>query len=82
MEVSKRPRPLPGLNVLKMQLYQDGTLGVPGELNTFEIELSRGSHTIEFKLKDITFNVAARYIFTPAKPKKQEWMAFSSGASF
>jgi len=57
--------------------YQDGTLGVPGELKTVEIELSRGSHTLEFKLKDITFNVAARYVFTPAKLKKQEWMAFS-----
>jgi hypothetical protein len=57
--------------------YQDGTLGVPGELKTFEIELSRGSHTLEFKLRDIAFNVAARYVFTPAKLKKQDWMAFS-----
>ena len=57
--------------------YQDGKLGVPGELNTFGIELSRGSHTIEFKLKDISHNVAARYIFTPSKLKKQEWMVIS-----
>ena len=66
-----------GIERSKNAAYQDGTLGVPGELNTFEIELSRGSHTIEFKLKDIAFNVAARYVFTPAKLKKQEWMAFS-----
>jgi hypothetical protein len=66
-----------GIERSKKATYQDGTLGVPGALNTFEIELSRGSHTIEFKLKEITFNVAARYVFTPAKLKKQEWMAFS-----
>lgn len=57
--------------------YQDGTLGVPGELKTFEIELSRGSHNIEFKLKEISYNVAVRYIFTASKPVKQEWTAFS-----
>lgn len=57
--------------------YQDGTLGVPGELKTFEIDLSRGSHTIEFKLKEISYNVAARYVFTPSKLVKQDWTAFS-----
>jgi hypothetical protein len=58
-------------------VYQDGTLGVPGENNSYEIELSRGSHTIEFRLKDIATNVAARYIFTPSKLQKQDWQAFS-----
>lgn len=61
----------------KNATYADGTLGLPGELKTFEIELTRGSHTVEFKLQDITRNVAARYVFTPAKLKKQEWLAFS-----
>jgi hypothetical protein len=61
----------------KNATYADGTLGVPGELKTFEIELSRGVHTIELKIKDNTHDVAARYIFTPSKIKKQEWMAFS-----
>lgn len=57
--------------------YEDNKLGTPGELKTIEIELLRGSHTIEFKLQDITCNVAARYVFTPAKLKKQEWVAYS-----
>jgi hypothetical protein len=57
--------------------YEDSKLGVPGELRTFKIELLRGSHTIEFKLKDITCNVAVRYVFTPGKIKKQEWLVFS-----
>jgi hypothetical protein len=57
--------------------YADGKLGFPGELNVFAIELPRGAHNIEFKLKEITTNVAARYMFTPAKLKKQEWMVFS-----
>ena len=66
-----------GIERSRNATYTDGTLGVPGELKTFEIELSRGFHTVEFRLKDITANVAARYVFTPAKLKKQDWMAFS-----
>jgi hypothetical protein len=61
----------------KEATYPDGTMGVPGQLKTLEIELLRGNHTIEFKLKDNLVNVAARYSFKPAKIKKQEWLAFS-----
>jgi len=61
----------------KKATYQDGTLGVPGQINTLEIGLLRGNHTIEFKLKDNAVHVAARYVFTPAKIKKQEWIPFS-----
>jgi hypothetical protein len=57
--------------------YANGTLGVPGQLKEFEIELGLGSHTIEFKLKDSTVNVAARYSFVPARGKKLEWIAYS-----
>jgi len=73
----QKTKAITGIERSKKAAYADGALGVPGELKTFEIELSRGSHTIEFRLKDLTFNVAARYIFTPSKPKKQEWLAFS-----
>jgi hypothetical protein len=66
-----------GVEASAQAIYEDEKLGVPGELKTFEIELLRGNHSIEFKLQDITCNVAARYVFTPAKIKKQEWMAFS-----
>jgi hypothetical protein len=61
----------------KEAAYPDGTLGVPGQLKDFTIELLRGSHTIEFKLAGDVVNVAARYSFKPAKVKKQEWLAFS-----
>jgi hypothetical protein len=61
----------------KQGAYEDVSLGVPGELKSFEIELLRGSHTIEFRLKENAMNVAARYVFTPAKIVKQEWLAFS-----
>jgi len=66
-----------GVGRSKEAIYPDGTLGVPGQLKSFEIELLRGNHTIEFKLKDNVVNVAARYSFKPAKIKKQEWLAFS-----
>jgi hypothetical protein len=61
----------------KVATYQDGTLGVPAQLNPVSIELLRGNHTVEFKLKDNLTGVSARYVFTPAKIKKQEWIAFS-----
>lgn len=61
----------------KKATYLKGSLGVPGQLKDFEIELGRGNHTIEFKLKDKNIPVAARYRFTPSKKKKQEWIAFS-----
>ena len=61
----------------KEATYPDGTLGVPGQLKEFEIELLRGNHTIEFKLKENKIDIAARYTFKPTKIKKQEWIAFS-----
>jgi hypothetical protein len=61
----------------KEATYSDGTLGVPGQLKEFEIELLRGNHTIEFKLKENKIDVAARYTFKPTKVKKQEWLTFS-----
>jgi hypothetical protein len=61
----------------KKTTYLNGSLGVPGELKDFEIELGRGIHTLEFKLNEKTPPVAVRYIFKPTKAKKQDWIAFS-----
>jgi hypothetical protein len=61
----------------KEAAYPDGTLGVPGQLKDFTIELLRGHHTIEFKLTGNVVNVSSRYNFKAAKIKKQEWLAFS-----
>lgn len=61
----------------KEAAYPDATLGVPGQLKDFTIELLRGHHTIEFKLTGNEVNVSSRYSFNPAKIKKQEWLAFS-----
>jgi len=57
--------------------YLKSSLGDPGELADFEIELGRGYHTVEFTIKDKKIPVAARYKFTPVKEKKQEWIGFS-----
>jgi len=61
----------------KIATYKNGSLGVPGQLKYFEIELGRGNHTIEFNLTDHETKVAARYRFTPTKAKKQKWIAYS-----
>jgi hypothetical protein len=57
--------------------YLNGTLGVPGELRDFEIDLGRGDHSIEFNLKDNKPAVAVQYVFTPVKEKKQDWIEYS-----
>jgi hypothetical protein len=57
--------------------YLNGTLGVPSDLKTIEIDLERGDHIIEFKLKGNTPPVAAQYAFTPTKEKKKVWVEFS-----
>jgi len=57
--------------------YQNGALGVPGALKSFEIELGRGAHSIEFKLKDGKIPVAVQYLFTPIKEKKRDWIEFN-----
>lgn len=57
--------------------YADGTLGIPGQSKEFTIDLGRGDHSIEFRLLDDKTAVGARYIFTPVKEKKIDWIAFS-----
>lgn len=61
----------------KNATYLKGALGTPAESRDFEIELGRGYHNVEFQLKVDGVPVAVRYIFTPTKAKKQDWIAFS-----
>jgi len=61
----------------KTATYKKGSLGVPGQLKDFEIEIGRGYHTIELFIEDKVIPVAVRYSFTPSRNKKQEWIAFS-----
>lgn len=61
----------------KKATYKNGSLGVPGALQDYEIELGRGNHTISIFLSNSSIPVAARYKFTQTKPKKQEWIAYS-----
>jgi len=61
----------------KQATYLNGSLGMPGDREDFDIELVRGDHTIEFLLKDGTVPVAVQYLFTPGKEKQQDWIDFS-----
>jgi hypothetical protein len=61
----------------KKATYKDGSLGVPSQLEDFEINLGRGNHSIEFLLKENGIPVATRYKFTPTREKKLEWIRFS-----
>jgi len=66
-----------GVDRSRKATYLKGTLGVPGQLKDFEIELGRGYHTISFKIADDKIPVAARYQYTPTKAKKIDWIGFS-----
>lgn len=55
--------------------YINGTMGVPAQLEDFEILLGPGQHTIEFRLGKSKSRVAIRYAFTPVKNRKKEWIA-------
>ncbi len=61
----------------KTATYRVDSLGIPGQLKDFEIEIGRGYHTLEFFIKDKDIPVAARYYLSPTKNKKQEWISFS-----
>ncbi|MCX6272729.1 MAG: hypothetical protein NTU44_16230 [Bacteroidetes bacterium] len=57
--------------------YILSSLGVPAQLESFEIKLGRGSHVIEFKLKDSNTDVGARFIFSKSSVKRQDWVEYS-----
>jgi len=65
-----------GVERSKNATYKNGSLGVPGRSEDFEIELGRGNHTVEFTLVGNEISVAARYGLTPNKEKKKDWIAF------
>lgn len=61
----------------KTAKYANGEIGLPGQSRDFEIELDRGYHNIDFLLGNSSNSVAARYMFTPTKPKKKTWISYS-----
>ena len=65
----------------KQATYLNGSLGVPGQLESFEIKLERGYHTIEFKIENNNVPVAVKYKFVQTKAKKQKWLPYSPKSS-
>jgi hypothetical protein len=57
--------------------YLNESLGTPAQSESFIIELPRGNNTIEFFRSEDEVLVAARYIFTPAKGKKTNWVSYA-----
>lgn len=66
-----------GIEPSKKNSYRDEALGKPGNSTTFEIEVGRGDHSIEFKKLNPKISVACRYSFVPVKAKKIDWIAYS-----
>ncbi|MFH1121520.1 MAG: hypothetical protein V1775_17005 [Bacteroidota bacterium] len=57
--------------------YIKGTMGVPAQMEDFEISLGPGQHSIEFRLNRNNSPVAARFAFTPVNSRKKEWIAIT-----
>jgi len=57
--------------------YQVSTMGTPGQLQSFDIELGRGDHTIQLLRSENQPAIAARYLFSPGKVKKKKWISFN-----
>ncbi len=54
--------------------FRDESVGRPGTAEHFVIELSRGDNTIEFMCSYEKPKIYLRFIFTPVKEKKTEWV--------
>lgn len=57
--------------------YLSDEEGIPGQSKPIEIPVSRGTHTIEFRSLEPLLSLYARYIFTPGKEKKTDWISYS-----
>ncbi len=57
--------------------FLDDSSIIPGNMDDFEIELGRGSHTIDFYLNENEISVTARFQYVPIKMKKQQWISYS-----
>lgn len=57
--------------------FDNTTDAKPGQSRETEIKLGRGVNTIEFLLPDASVAVDARYVFTPTKDKKTEWISYT-----
>jgi hypothetical protein len=56
--------------------FKNGKLGVPGQRNDFQIELTRGYHSVALLLAKKEPKVEARFKFLTKKPKKRDWIEF------
>lgn len=55
--------------------FVNDTLGVPGEIKGFTLELARGEHTVELKSAHTGETIFARYYLYPKKNKKISWIS-------
>jgi hypothetical protein len=54
--------------------YKDGTVGNPGAPENLTFTISRGYHTVEFRLARPSPPVSVRFLLTPHKQRKTRWV--------
>ena len=55
-------------------MFRDGTLGMPGQLMEYRIQLRRGFHNIEVQPPPGSPKIFFRYLFKPKKARKRSWV--------
>ncbi len=58
-------------------MFRDGTLGVPGQLMDYRLQLRRGYHNVEIKPAPGGPQVYFRYLFKPRREKRRRWVSIT-----
>ncbi|MEM7352814.1 MAG: hypothetical protein AAF657_18610 [Acidobacteriota bacterium] len=58
-------------------MFRDGTLGVPGRLMDYRLQLRRGYHNIEIQPAPDSPQILFRYLFKPQRERRRSWVALT-----
>ncbi|MEM1178179.1 MAG: hypothetical protein AAGM22_07540 [Acidobacteriota bacterium] len=58
-------------------MFRDGTLGAPGQLMEYRIQLRRGYHNVDVVPSPGSPQIFFRYLFKPKKARKRKWVSLA-----
>ncbi|MEM9555718.1 MAG: hypothetical protein AAGC60_15800 [Acidobacteriota bacterium] len=58
-------------------MFRDGTLGMPGQLMEYRIQLRRGFHNVEVLPAPGSPKIYFRHLFKPKKARKRSWVSLA-----
>ncbi|MEM9290653.1 MAG: hypothetical protein AAGD01_03135 [Acidobacteriota bacterium] len=70
-----------GVQRSRTAMFRDGTLGVPGRLMDYRLQLRRGFHNIEIQPGPGSPPIYYRTLFEKGKPQRRDWITVTPAAS-